>query len=60
MVCKTNPRQAETIKKTNEPGVVMQACNHNTVRRPRWEDLKFKASVGYVVRLCLKKKKKEK
>jgi hypothetical protein len=30
-----------------------------TCRKQRQEDLKFEASLGYIVRSCLKKKKKK-
>jgi hypothetical protein len=40
-------------------GVLMCACNSSTLET-EWEDLKFKANLGYIVRLCLRKKKKQK
>jgi hypothetical protein len=35
-----------------EPGLVVHTCNPSTQ-----EDCKFEASLGYVVRICLKKTK---
>jgi hypothetical protein len=36
-----------------EPGVVMHACNPSTWKA-RQEDWNFEASLGYIVRPCLK------
>lgn len=38
-------------------GVVMHACNLNTELRK--EDSGFQATLGYIARVCVKKKKKE-
>jgi hypothetical protein len=38
-------------------GMVLYICNP-ALGRLRWEDCKFKTSLGYIVTPCLKKKKK--
>lgn len=41
------------LKREHRPGMTLHICNSN--RSLTQEDLEFKVSLGYIVRLCLKK-----
>jgi hypothetical protein len=51
--------QIRELLKSKMVGVVVHACNPSTGRW-RKKDGEFQATMGYVVRPCLKKKKKKK
>lgn len=45
------------VRTSTEPGMAVHTCDHD-IRKLRQEDHKFDASLGYKVRLSLKKEKK--